>query len=361
MRKIKIIVIMCCIIFGTCVGCGVSQKDYDKLQTEKNELEEELTTNEQSTMEDDVETQTMTEDETEIQTMTEEEDTNNTEIDLPDGFVRITSKDALKLPDADGLTTVLSDTMEDIGVTGLATIDYGNLEENSGVITIQAYFVTDTAKRLIVPSMYITFTSTKEWSVVSIKDVDTGNYYYVPDDLKSTVDLYDYNTGEIISEKTETHDDVMDEYHQELERIDQEFKEDMKKLEEKYITDNTNVSELTYMDENVVDTTIADMKQYEYIKDVFIEVDEKKKEINIVVQIPSSTDTETAKMAGEDVARYLATMANFANSYYEMPSSNNIGGIYSKYNLIIYIDDGNGNYNIYGAKVTTSNKITWRY
>ncbi len=35
MRKIKIIVIMCCIILGTCVGCGVSQKDYDKLQTEK--------------------------------------------------------------------------------------------------------------------------------------------------------------------------------------------------------------------------------------------------------------------------------------------------------------------------------------
>lgn len=171
MRKIKIIVIMYCIILGTCVGCGVSQKDYDKLQTEKNELDEELTTNEQSTMEDDVETQTMTEDETEIQTMTEEEDTNNTEIDLPDGFVRITSKDALKLPDVDGLTTVLSDTMEDIGVTGLATIDYGNLEENSGIITIQAYFVTDTAKRLIVPSMYITFTSTKEWSVVSIKDV----------------------------------------------------------------------------------------------------------------------------------------------------------------------------------------------
>ncbi|HBV82618.1 MAG TPA: hypothetical protein DEB74_07445 [Lachnospiraceae bacterium] len=121
------------------------------------------------------------------------------------------------------------------------------------------------------------------------------------------------------------------------------------------------VSELTFDGESVIDVAIRDMKQYEYIKDVFIEVDEKKKEINIVVQIPSSTDTETAKMAGEDVARYLATMANFANSYYEMPSSNNIGGIYSKYNLIIYIDDGNGNYNIYGAKVTTSNKITWRY
>ena len=42
MRKIKIIVIMCCIILGTCVGCGVSQEDYDKLQTEKNELDEEL-------------------------------------------------------------------------------------------------------------------------------------------------------------------------------------------------------------------------------------------------------------------------------------------------------------------------------
>ncbi len=110
-----------------------------------------------------------------------------------------------------------------------------------------------------------------------------------------------------------------------------------------------------------MDTTISDMKQYEYIKDVFIEVDEDKKEIDIVVQIPSSTDMETAKLAGEDVARYLAAMANFANSYYEIPGSESIGGIYNEYDLLIYVDDGNGNYNIYGGKVTTSKKITWRY
>lgn len=312
---------------------------------------EQETTSEQFTTEDGVETQTMT----------EGGDVNNTEIDLPIGFVQITPEDSSNIPDTDGLVSVLSDVMEDIGVTGLETVAYGNLEENNGIVTIQAYFVTNSEKKLIIPSMYITFTPTKEWSVISIKDVDTGNYYYVSDGVEDTVDLYDYRTGELVSEKTKTDDDVMDEYYQELERIDQEFDEKQEALEEKYITGNTKVSELTYMDKNIVDTTITDMKQYEYIKDAFIEVDEEKKEIDIVVQIPSSTDMETAKMAGEDVARYLAAMANFANSYYEIPGSESIGGIYDKYDLVIYVDDGNGNYNIYGGKVTTSKKITWRY
>ena len=120
------------------------------------------------------------------------------------------------------------------------------------------------------------------------------------------------------------------------------------------------VSKLKFNGSSIVDITINDMEEYDYIKDIFIKVDESGKEIDITVQVPSSVDEDTAKMAGEDVARYLASCASWANDYYASPGSSNIGGIYDKYNLLIYIDDGLHSFDIYGAKVTTAREITWR-
>ena len=126
-------------------------------------------------------------------------------------------------------------------------------------------------------------------------------------------------------------------------------------------TKTRKVGELTFNDELITEVTMRDMKDYyDYIKDVYIKVDERGKEINIVVQVPSATDEDTARMAGEDTARYLAACASWATDYYSSPGADDIGGIYDKYNLLIYIDDGNGTFNIYGAKVTSANKITWR-
>lgn len=120
------------------------------------------------------------------------------------------------------------------------------------------------------------------------------------------------------------------------------------------------VSELTFDGESVIDVAVRDMKEYEYIKDVYIEIDESEKQINIVVQIPSETDADTGRMAGEDVARYLASLASWSNESYSGPSSDDLGGIYNKYDLLIYVDDGNHSFDIYGAKVTAARKITWR-
>lgn len=124
-------------------------------------------------------------------------------------------------------------------------------------------------------------------------------------------------------------------------------------------SETNGISKLTFLDENILDVTINDMKKYDYIKDVYIEVKESENRINIVVQVPAAVREDVAKMAGEDVARYLAFMASCADHDYAMPSSDDIGGIYELYDLLIYIDDGNKTFDIYGAKVTSSNKITW--
>ena len=99
------------------------------------------------------------------------------------------------------------------------------------------------------------------------------------------------------------------------------------------------------------------MCKYDYIKDVTIQVD--KDEIDIVVQVPSVVDDDTAKMAGEDVARYLAAQASWANDYYKQPSSDDIGSLYDRYTLMLYVDDGYKNFDLYGAKAKNANSIHW--
>lgn len=362
-KQFKVIESVCCLgLWVLLIGVAINNMQKNELMVSRVEkssaLDTQETTSEQFTTEEGVETQTMT----------EGRDVNNTEVDLLDEFVKATNWDLSNIPDREGLMEEIYDITNSIGVTDIKDIVLGNLFGNkNSVMTIDGYCVTDTEKQLIVSCQYRARNFIPKWFIIAVVDVDTGNYYYASDYRKYTVDFYDYQTGEKLTEEitiatneSETQSEKYTELISDEAMIDTETKE-VEKLEEKYVTGNTKVSELTYMDENIVDTTIADMKQYEYIKDVFIEVDEDKKEIDIVVQIPSSTDMETAKMAGEDVARYLAAMANFANSYYEIPGSESIGGIYNEYDLLIYVDDGKGNYNIYGGKVTTSKKITWRY
>lgn len=132
-------------------------------------------------------------------------------------------------------------------------------------------------------------------------------------------------------------------------------KEKLKKDEK-----SKKASKLKFGGELITNSTVNYMKKYDYIQDVYIEVKEDEAEINIVVQVPTSIDFDTAKMAGEDTARYLASLAAYANNYYVTPGGDSIGSLYDTYSLLLYVDDGNKNFNIHGAKVPTAKDITWR-
>lgn len=123
--------------------------------------------------------------------------------------------------------------------------------------------------------------------------------------------------------------------------------------------ESNSISELKFGDESIIDATINAMEQYDYIKDIAIIVDDDNNQIIIGVQVPSSISRDTAKMAGEDVARYLAFMAGTANNDYKLPGKDDIGGIYDNYDLLISVDDGYESFKIHGAKVTMAQKITW--
>ena len=134
-----------------------------------------------------------------------------------------------------------------------------------------------------------------------------------------------------------------------------------KEKEKKTSLSSNRISDLKFDNSSVIDTTINDMKKNDYISDISISVDETKKQVSIVVVVPAYTDSDMAEMAGEDVARYLASLSNMANSSkYSPPESDNIGGLYDTYDLLLYVDDGLNSIDEYGAKVTSSPVITWR-
>lgn len=121
-----------------------------------------------------------------------------------------------------------------------------------------------------------------------------------------------------------------------------------------------NVSEMLFNDELITDVAVRDLVDgYDYILDVAFVVDETRPEIQIAIQVPLGTDAETVEKAGDKAARYLASLANYVNSDFALPCVDDLGGLFEKYNLLLYIDDGYGGIDKYGAKVTFSPVITW--
>lgn len=169
------------------------------------------------------------------------EEADKTEImDLPDGFVQATKEELESVPDKEGLINVAAEALSSIGVVEIETAVYGNYSINESdtltTVNINSYSITE-AKKLLISFMYIDTgnspASAVNWSVISVKDAETGNIYYVPEDLKSTVDLYDYKTGEKISEKTETYEDIQEKVEQEVKEAEQELEENLDDLKEK--------------------------------------------------------------------------------------------------------------------------------
>ena len=260
-------------------------------------------------------------------------------IDLPDDFEILDKVQLNELPDMNELTNVEEEAVVSIGAETIEAVVYGNYESVSSVyINLDAYVITD-LRQLIVRNQYFN----DKWEVIYINDAENGKLYYPI----TSKEAFDYISGEMVVQK-------------ETEETENDTEGETESTENK----TWYVNELEINGVPIVDSTINEMiAGYDYIKDISIEVDESGKEINIAVQISASTSVETAKMAGEDVARYLSAQASWAtNSWrdYEAPGSNDLGSLYEEYNLLIYVDDSFGNFNLYGAKVTSAKKIIWR-
>lgn len=290
--------------------------------------------------------------------------------ELPDGFEPITQAQGESLYDTDQAVDKATAALGDIGVSGNVTFTFGNLKESELCTFVDLYAPTS-AQNLIVHLMRLTTQNNHEWEVESVVNAENKHFYYVSGSSSGLVDLYSYKTDEIISEASKTFEEAASETAASVAAAEEEFEDQLDSIREKYGIAGSasaasssgssgftlDVSELTFDGESIITSTEKDMREYDYIKDVTIQVD--KDEIDIFVQIPSAVTEDTAKMAGEDVARYLAAQASWANDYYKQPGSDDIGSLYDRYTLMLYVDDSYKNFELYGAKAKTVDFIHW--
>lgn len=140
------------------------------------------------------------------------------------------------LPDQNGLISSVVIAAKNIGVTDFVKTELGNYEKSDIVIKLSAKCETETGAELIIDSMYIT-----KWHTFSIIDYNTGNYYFVEGDTSDYVDLYDYKTGKLISEKTKDFEDygAVEEFNKRSNETDKEFQESLNEIGERYMNSQT--------------------------------------------------------------------------------------------------------------------------
>lgn len=144
--------------------------------------------------------------------------------------------DALKeVEDQFELINITKDVLDEIGVKKIITISILQQNDISGMLSIDYEIETDL--RDIKFSAFKVFDPfVGDWIVNSVSDVETGKYYWLYDGLNEYMDLYDYNSGDLVSkgEKDLNIDKINDEYEQRNKEILDEFDQDLKDLAEEY-------------------------------------------------------------------------------------------------------------------------------
>lgn len=142
--------------------------------------------------------------------MNQSDDLTNVQsvVERPDNFVMATEEQMAQLPDREGMMNVINEWLKKVHSTGETKMIPGNFEDKFEVITLEAYGTTPELKNILVSLQYVFSEPEPEWTLVSVENFSTYQYYYVMDELKNGFDLYDYNSGYLVSEKTESLEDI---------------------------------------------------------------------------------------------------------------------------------------------------------
>lgn len=189
--------------------------------------------------------------ETDISSESKTEITETKETQQPKvSFSPITDEELSTLPDPDGFVSSVSTAAKSIGVTDIVKTEIGNYKKSDIVLNLSAKCETETGAELIIDSLYVT-----KWVTFSIIDYNTGNYYFADGDKKDFIDLYDYKTGKLISEKTKDWEDydALEEFNKRSQEIDQEFQESLNEIAEKYTNSSTKNDNAKDVSHNNID------------------------------------------------------------------------------------------------------------
>ena len=152
----------------------------------------------------------------------------------------VSSAEMIEVPNTEELSSLINSTLSSSNIDDVDEVfidqsissDSDMISIDTGIISLAVAVKTE-SHNLIVDCQYVEMIDS--WSVNSIKDADTGNCYYSYDGGRF-VDMYDYNTDQLISESTENIEtlDPVSEFNEQAESIDAEFDAGLESLAEKY-------------------------------------------------------------------------------------------------------------------------------
>lgn len=237
-KKLLMLALGLCLVGGCITGCGSSSSESIKESTKETStpVQEEQTveTTEETTTEPTVET---TEEPITEPTEEEKEDIK----DLPDGFVPMTLEEMKAINDFEPFSRELAKGLEELGieVDDIEFTEYGNFEDDSDSFMISqgldVYIVINDGHKLLADLYNIQMDSDDEpFVTMTIRNAENNHAYYKTEGLKDVIDMYDYDTDELISEHTKDKDDIMSEYKEEMDRITNDTKQEFEEIAEKY-------------------------------------------------------------------------------------------------------------------------------
>lgn len=159
-------------------------------------------------------------------------------IELPDGFKPIAQAQGEELYDTDQVVDKAVDALGDIGVSGNVNFTFGNLEESQLCTFVDLYAPTQ-VQNLIVHLMRLTTQGNNEWEVESIVNAENKHFYYVSGNSAGLVDLYSYETDELVSKASKTFEEAASETASSVAAAEDEFEDQLDSIAEKHSDSGT--------------------------------------------------------------------------------------------------------------------------
>lgn len=149
----------------------------------------------------------------------------------------ITYVDLDSIPSGSELLETTNSTLDSINVPNIdGFIDYDLTDDGSSQMINAILQINDS--KLNISALRLTFPDEGEWIIMSISEYDSDpiKYYYGIESIIDHIDIYNFNTGEIISSKKSdiNTDEIMSEYQEESDKIMQDFNNALDDIAEQY-------------------------------------------------------------------------------------------------------------------------------
>lgn len=155
----------------------------------------------------------------------------------------VTYSDINSIPSGTDLLDTTNSILTQIGIPNInGFIDYDLTDDGTSQMIDAIILVNDC--KLNVSAVRLTFPNEGDWTIMNISEYQSEpiKYYYAMESLLDHIDVYDFNTGEIVSSKKSDFntDDILNEYNEKSDEIMNDFNNALDELEDEYNSSKEN-------------------------------------------------------------------------------------------------------------------------